>query len=635
MKKAHLVVLEEDKDILLQALQKNGNIMLIEQEEDKEVNNTKIDEAIVRVKESLKILQPYQEKKKFITEVTEVKYEDFLNFEKTSVELVDEIRKINLDIEIMENEIALLKEKNLIYFPWKDFSFKLNEIENTKFTIVHVGIMRLDKMKLFFESVSDLNVVHEFHKINATFGSLILFSYSEDDRIVDEKLKYYDFQETTLPKSDSTANEIIGINNKKIAVLLSKIENSKLKLQELAKKQNEIELYSDQIHSLKELHNASYKDTLDAIYLEGWVPESKCASIEKSVSSVTDFYDIKFTDPEEDEIPPTKLENNAFVKPFETVTEMFATPAQGEVDPNPVMSIWYWIIFGMMMGDVGYGAIMLIFSLLFIKIKKPRGGTRKMLMVFTYTGVSTIIWGILFGSLFGFGFWKPVLVAPIEEPLTLLIVSIIVGALHIITGLLTKAYGLIKNGKFWDAFFDQISWVAILVGIGFIFIPVLIYVAYGLIGFIDDYIIVVQKNNEGLKPAHKFLLQSILAVVFFFLYRTSSTTDIWIPIFNVTIDLSWFYFILVFFMFTAETNAVNLTVGLDGLCAVQMVIALVPFVVFALMQGLYNVACLICLVIFALLGYLKFNKHPAQIFMGDTGSLALGGLIAAVAMVLK
>ena len=166
-------------------------------------------------------------------------------------------------------------------------------------------------------------------------------------------------------------------------------------------------------------------------------------------------------------------------------------------------------------------------------------------------------------------------------------------------------------------------------------IILLAFVGYGVVGFIDDYIIVVQKNNEGLKPAHKCLLQSSLAVVCFFLYRTSSTTDIWIPIFNVTIDLSWFYFILVFFMFTAETNAVNLTDGLDGLCAGQMVIALVPFVVFALMQGLYNVACLICLVIFALLGYLKFNKHPAQIFMGDTGSLALGGLIAAVAMVLK
>lgn len=163
----------------------------------------------------------------------------------------------------------------------------------------------------------------------------------------------------------------------------------------------------------------------------------------------------------------------------------------------------------------------------------------------------------------------------------------------------------------------------------------LAFVGYGVVGFIDDYIIVVQKNNEGLKPAHKFLLQSILAVVFFYLYRTNSTTDIWIPIFDVTIDLSWFYFILVFLMFTAETNAVNLTDGLDGLCAGQMVIALVPFAIFAFIQALNNVACLICLVIFALLGYLKFNKHPAKIFMGDTGSLALGGFIAAVAMVLK
>lgn len=166
-------------------------------------------------------------------------------------------------------------------------------------------------------------------------------------------------------------------------------------------------------------------------------------------------------------------------------------------------------------------------------------------------------------------------------------------------------------------------------------IILLAFVGYGVVGFIDDYIIVVQKNNEGLKPKYKYLLQSILAVVFFLLYCRNSTTDIWIPLLDVTIDLKWFYFILVYFMFTAETNAVNLTDGLDGLCAGQMVIALIPFAIFAFVQDVNNVACLILIVIFALLGYLKFNKHPAQIFMGDTGSLALGGFIAAVAMVLK
>lgn len=194
-------------------------------------------------------------------------------------------------------------------------------------------------------------------------------------------------------------------------------------------------------------------------------------------------------------------------------------------------------------------------------------------------------------------------------------------------------------------------------GIAFILIPTLVYVlfsffspykldmntiilllafvGYGIVGFIDDYIIVVKKDNEGLKPGYKFLLQSILAIVFFFLYRANSSTTLWIPIFDITIDLSWLYFILVYFMFTAETNAVNLTDGLDGLCAGQMIIALIPFVVFSWLEGIYNVMTLILLVIFALIGYLKFNMHPAKIFMGDTGSLALGGFLASVAMVLK
>ena len=194
-------------------------------------------------------------------------------------------------------------------------------------------------------------------------------------------------------------------------------------------------------------------------------------------------------------------------------------------------------------------------------------------------------------------------------------------------------------------------------GIVFILIPVIIYlityfagfipmdlnavilllafIGYGLIGFIDDYIIVVKKDNQGLKPKTKFLMQSILAIVFFLLYRTNSSLSLWIPIWDKTIPLGFLYFFLIFIMFTAETNAVNLTDGLDGVCAGQMIIALVPFVVFAFLQGLTQIAYILILVIAALLGYLKFNKHPAKIFMGDTGSLALGGIFAATGMVLK
>lgn len=166
-------------------------------------------------------------------------------------------------------------------------------------------------------------------------------------------------------------------------------------------------------------------------------------------------------------------------------------------------------------------------------------------------------------------------------------------------------------------------------------IVILAYLGYAFIGFIDDFIIVVKKNNEGLKPSYKFALQSLLAVIFYLVYQSIAQTSIYLPVLHVTWEMGFLYFVLVFVMFTAESNAVNFTDGLDGLCAGTSMIALFPYVIFALVQEKYDLALFLLAVSGSLLGYLKFNLHPAKIFMGDTGSLALGGLFAASAMVLK
>lgn len=166
-------------------------------------------------------------------------------------------------------------------------------------------------------------------------------------------------------------------------------------------------------------------------------------------------------------------------------------------------------------------------------------------------------------------------------------------------------------------------------------IVLMAYVGYALIGFIDDCIIVVKKNNHGLPAKVKFLMQSFLAILFFFMYKSVGDTTLWIPIIDEYIELGPLYFVLIFIMFTAESNAVNLTDGLDGLCAGSVSIALVPFITFAITDNEIELAMLLIAVLGSLLGYLRFNMHPAKIFMGDTGSLALGGLLAAVALVLK
>lgn len=166
-------------------------------------------------------------------------------------------------------------------------------------------------------------------------------------------------------------------------------------------------------------------------------------------------------------------------------------------------------------------------------------------------------------------------------------------------------------------------------------IVIMAFVAYAIIGFIDDFLIVVKKNNDGLKPSIKFLLQSILAIIFYFIYQSIAKTTIQIPVLHITLEVGILYFVIIFIMFTAESNAVNLSDGLDGLCAGTSLIAIAPFIIFALLQKNNDLALFLLAVCGSLLGYLRFNLHPAKIFMGDTGSLAIGGLLAASAMILK
>ena len=160
------------------------------------------------------------------------------------------------------------------------------------------------------------------------------------------------------------------------------------------------------------------------------------------------------------------------------------------------------------------------------------------------------------------------------------------------------------------------------------------FVGYGLIGFVDDWLIAVRKNNDGLKPGQKFMMQVFLAVLVFLLYRKSDLS-ITIPFTHLSVNLGWGYAILALFMFSGSSNAVNLTDGMDGLAAGVTLIALIPFAILAWMRQESNLVLLILCLIGALLGYLHFNKKPARVFMGDTGSLALGGILAALAMVMK
>ncbi|MDM5213478.1 phospho-N-acetylmuramoyl-pentapeptide-transferase [Peribacillus sp. NJ4] len=160
---------------------------------------------------------------------------------------------------------------------------------------------------------------------------------------------------------------------------------------------------------------------------------------------------------------------------------------------------------------------------------------------------------------------------------------------------------------------------------------------FGLLGFLDDFIKVVMKRNLGLTSKQKLIGQIVISVIFYFVFKQTDrfNPELTIPGTDFAFDFGWFYLFIVIFWLVGFSNAVNLTDGLDGLVSGTSAIAFGAFAILAWSQSQYDVAIFSVAVVGAVLGFLVFNAHPAKVFMGDTGSLALGGAIATIALLTK
>ena len=158
-----------------------------------------------------------------------------------------------------------------------------------------------------------------------------------------------------------------------------------------------------------------------------------------------------------------------------------------------------------------------------------------------------------------------------------------------------------------------------------------ILVLYGLVGFLDDFLKVFRKINEGLNPKQKLLLQLVGGVIFYIFYERGG--DI-LNVFGYPLHLSILYILFALFWLVGFSNAVNLTDGIDGLASISVVISLSAYGVIAYVQNQLDILLVIVAMIGGLLGFFVFNHKPAKVFMGDVGSLALGGMLAAISMAL-
>src|SRR5690606_26533812 len=171
----------------------------------------------------------------------------------------------------------------------------------------------------------------------------------------------------------------------------------------------ELKLLYDQQVSKDLRKQINLGKTNQTVYIEGWMRGDQVADLEKVLKDESLTYELETRDANENENVPTALKNNRLIKPFEYITNQFSIPSPKEIDPNPMMSFWYWIIFGIMMGDIGYGLSMILIFGLAAKFGKLRGGIKDLATIFFYSGFTAILAGLVFGSFFGATLYTPLL----------------------------------------------------------------------------------------------------------------------------------------------------------------------------------------------------------------------------------
>ena len=215
-----------------------------------------------------------------------------------------------------------------------------------------------------------------------------------------------------------------------------------------------------------------------AFLLEGWLPADRCAALEKALEPFTCA--IETREPTEDEYPqvPVQLKNNKLTRPLNMVTEMYSLPAYGTLDPNPLMAPFFILFYGIMMADMGYGLLMMIASVIISKKYRPKGTSGELFSLLGLCGISTFIMGALTGGFFGdfltqlvaivspgTVFALPKLFDPLDDLTMILIGSMALGMVQIVTGMAISLIEKCKRKKFLDAFFEEITWWIVFIGI--------------------------------------------------------------------------------------------------------------------------------------------------------------------------
>lgn len=499
MKSVNIIGLKKDRKTVLEHLQNSGLIQIKKNDKsakgfsktDMSSQMQVFEKNVTLAEQALKTLENFSPEKKGMLSSFEGRREidpdEIGTMASGAGKIIEICNKINsLNKQLADNAAEQVRIKTALVQlePWQKLDIPLNT-GDTKTTAVFIGTLpkQYDDITLSQELAQEnpqLVFDFEIQFQSRDMTCIVMFTPIAQKAMAEEALRNLCFAKPMSPTSH-TPKEKSQRLKKKSQELYKKSEDAKAQIISYADKREDIKNTQDYFRIRADKYNviSELDQTKHVFVVSGYIPEEDCKALEEMCERIACCY-VEFGEVDPNEAP-VKLKNNKFTEPAQGIVSMYSTPSHTDVDPTPILAFFFYFFFGMMFSDAGYGLVMVLAIGIVLKVFKPDKKMRNNLKLFQYCGVSTIIWGLIFGSIFGDApatFYniftgaditmKQLLPWPTLDPqkdaLLLMVVSIAFGLVHILIGMGCKFYICWKQKDYMAALFDTGLWMLMLVG---------------------------------------------------------------------------------------------------------------------------------------------------------------------------
>ena len=497
MKKLRLMVVRRQKDELLRDLMLLGCVQISEPDalladaesaavlRQESGNVTEVRSELTRLTAALKLLDKYAPvKSRLLSSRPEVTEADFLDdgAYRQELDAVAQLEELEAAVRRYNGEEAKLRSNMEALRPWQTLDLPLDLGETVR-TRISLGMLpaAVDLAEAA-KALADAAPESQLYEISSDKEQhyVLLICLKEELTEAITALRASGFTLANLNGAPGTAKQNIEDAQQQIADVIRRREQAETDIAAFAPHRDAFKLCIDRA-SVK-LGRAEAEERLvgteSVVCMRGWLTAPEEAKLTAVLAKYDCAWDL--ADPTEDEYPevPVKLQNNKFTEPLNMVTNMYSLPAYGTVDPNPLMAPFFILFYGIMMADMGYGLLMMIASVIISKKYRPKGTSGELFSLLGLCGISTFIMGALTGGFFGdfltqlvaivspgTVFALPKLFDPLDDLTMILIGSMALGMVQIVTGMAISLIEKCKRKKFLDAFFEEITWWIVFVGI--------------------------------------------------------------------------------------------------------------------------------------------------------------------------